>query len=61
VLACLVKKYLSAPPTNVNSERVFSGAGELYSDRRNRRLPQLGEELLFIKYNFPLVGKTYKY
>ena len=61
VLGRLVKKYLSAPPTSVNSERVFSGAGELYSDRRTRLLPELAEKLLVIKYNFPLVGKTYKY
>ena len=61
VLARLVKKYLSAPPTSVNSERVFSGAGELYSDRRSRLLPQLAEKLLLIKYNFPMVGKIYKY
>ena len=56
VLGRLVKKYLSAPPTSVNSERVFSDAGELYSDRRTRLLPELAEKLLVIKYNFPLVG-----
>jgi len=36
-------------------ERLFSGAGELYDDKRSRLMPQLVKSLLLIKYNFPLV------
>ena len=61
VLAKLGKKYLSAPPTSVNSERVFSGAGLLYTDHRCRLQPELAEKLLLIKYNYPSVGSSYVY
>ena len=59
VLAKIARKYVSAPSTSVCSERLFSGAGEVYNDKRSRLLPKLAESLLLIKYNFPLVGATY--
>ena len=59
VLAKLAQLYLSAPPTSVPSERLFSTAGDIYDEKRNRLLPEKAETLLFIKHNFYLVGGCY--
>ena len=50
-VAAVAQRYLSAPSTSVPSERLFSSAGLLYTDRRNRLLPERAEQLLFIKHN----------
>ena len=57
-LAKLAQCYLSAPPTSVPSEQLFSGAGEIYYDWCNRLAPERAETLLFIKNNFTL-GNVY--
>ena len=53
-LAKIAQPCLCAPPTSVASERLFSGAGEIYDDRRSRLAPEKAEMLLIIKNSFPL-------
>ena len=50
-LAKLAKKYLTPPPTSTDVERLFSVAGLILSDERNRLLPENVDKLLFIKEN----------
>lgn len=52
-------KYLSAPPTSVASEQLFSSAGQLYADRRSNLLGENAERLLFLSYNIRLLGFNY--
>ena len=54
ILSELARKYLSAPPTSVPSERLFSGVGQIYDDKRSCLKPEF-VDLLLIKYNFPTV------
>ena len=54
-------KRACAPTTSVPSERLFSGAGQIYDDRRSRLAPEKAEMLLYIKNNFALVGDKYTY
>ena len=54
LLSRLALKYLSAPPTSVQSERLFSTAGDIYDEKRNRLAPESAETLLFVKSNFHL-------
>ena len=53
------KKYLSAPPTSVASEQLFSAAGQIYSDRRSNLLGENAEKLLFLSYNVRLFNYNY--
>ncbi|GBP73536.1 Zinc finger BED domain-containing protein 4 [Eumeta japonica] len=52
-------KYLSAPPTTVSSEQLFSAAGQIYSDRRSNLLGENVDKLLFLTYNIRLFRYEY--
>ncbi|CAK1594534.1 unnamed protein product [Parnassius mnemosyne] len=54
-----VLKYLSAPPTSVPSEQLFSAAGQIYADRRNNLLGENVEKLLFSAHNMRLFNYEY--
>lgn len=51
-IAKLAQQYLGAPPTSVPPERLFSGASDIYDEKRTRLLPEKAETLLFIKNNY---------
>ena len=53
------KVYLSSPGSSVYSERLFSEAGIIYDEKRNRLLPSNAEKLVFIHHNLPLINFTY--
>ncbi|KAF2891910.1 hypothetical protein ILUMI_14263 [Ignelater luminosus] len=59
---CIVKlaaKYLSAHASSVYSERLFSEAGNIYEEKRNRLLPKNAEKLIFLHHNLPLINFSY--
>ena len=58
LLAQLARRFLSATATSVPSERLFSQAGLVYEERRNRILPENAETLLFIKGNYKQFGRS---
>ena len=51
MLAVMAKKYLSAPPSSVPSESLFSDTGIIDSSRRQCLLAEKLEMLTFIKQN----------
>ena len=53
---CLAQRYLSAPTKSVSSERLLSGAGNLYDEHRNKLSAEHAEMLLCIKYNISLIS-----
>ncbi|KAM4795879.1 zinc finger BED domain-containing protein 4-like [Rhinophrynus dorsalis] len=53
-LAQMAQKYLSAPCSSVESERLFSSVSNVLSESRNRLLAEHAEVLLFLKKNLPL-------
>ncbi|KAF2896383.1 hypothetical protein ILUMI_09798 [Ignelater luminosus] len=55
----VVRHYLVTPPTSIPSERMFSGAGLLYTPHRNRLEGEKASKLLFLKFNIPLLKFNY--
>ena len=55
-LSPLATQFLAPPPGSVASERLFSTAGDVCTDSRNRLLPEKLEQLIFLKINLPLVN-----
>ena len=53
-LSALARVYLGTPPGSVESERIFSTAGNIYSAKTNRLLPQEAEKILFCHRNLRL-------
>ncbi|XP_067300896.1 zinc finger BED domain-containing protein 4-like [Pseudorasbora parva] len=56
-LAQMARRYLSAPCTSTDSERLFSAASHIIDEKRNRLSCEKAEKLLFIKKNLPLFLK----
>ena len=54
VLQIVAKKFLSMQCTSVPSERLFSTAGQVVSDRRARLQPSTTEKILFTQKNINL-------
>lgn len=59
VFAPIVRTYLSAPPSSVPSEQLFSTAGLIHEPLRNRLQGDKAAKLLFVKYNLPLLNFDY--
>ena len=55
----LARRYLSAPATSVPSERLFSTAGGVVSDSRNRLTPSNSEMLVFLHDNLRIMNFKY--
>lgn len=51
ILQCCAKKILCTPATSVPSERIFSKAGIVVSDRRSRIKPKNVDMLIFLNQN----------
>jgi len=58
VLAALAKRYLSAPPSSVAFEFLFSDAGIIDSSRRRCLLAERLEMLTFLKHNLLSMKRT---
>ena len=59
ILASLALQYLTCPASTVASERLFSAAGNILTDSRNRLSPDKLDKLLFLHHNLKLVDYSY--
>jgi hypothetical protein len=48
----LTAKFLAAPPSTAESERVFSTMAEIYSSKRSSLSEEHGKMQLFLHHNF---------
>lgn len=56
-LTAVATKFLSAPSTSVESERLFSTASIIIDERRSSLTAEKAEMLIFLKKNLPLMLK----
>ncbi|XP_037400082.1 zinc finger BED domain-containing protein 4-like [Pygocentrus nattereri] len=56
-LAATAMKYLCAPCTSVESERLFSTVSNIVDEKRNRLTAETAEMLVFMRKNMPLLLK----
>ena len=52
-VAAVAIKFLSAPSTSVESERLFSTTANIVDEKRNRLTAENAEMLVFLKKNLP--------
>ena len=57
--AKLAEFYLTPPPSSVDVERLFSTAGDIITNERNRLLPENAAMILFLRENLPVVNFRY--
>ena len=50
-LSKLAARFLSTPPSSIESERLFSVGGQIYTPRRNRLASETGKKLMFLHFN----------
>ena len=58
-LAPLAGKMLCSPPSSIESERLFSIGGNVYTPHRNRLTPETGEKLMLLNYNLRIFNFEY--
>ena len=54
-LSKLAVRYLSSPPSSVESERTFSIGGNIITRRRTKLRPDNTEQMIFLNANLPLL------
>ena len=50
-LSIMARQYLGVPATSASAERLFSIAGRVYDDLRQRMTPEMLEERMWAKIN----------
>ena len=59
VLAKVAKRFLTPSPTSTEVARLFSTAGDILSNERNRLLPENMKKILFCRENISIVNFNY--
>ena len=55
----IANKMLLSPPSLVESKRIFSTGGNIYTSQRNRPTTDTGEELMLLHFNLPVFNFEY--
>lgn len=58
-LAKIANKMLSSQPSSIESERVFSIGGKIFTPQRNRLTPEIGEKLMLLNFNLRVLNFEY--